>query len=1340
MVVMQAGRWTTHFAYNNVTQIALSQDKAYAVSDGSLFSVDKQTEQICVYNRQSGLHETGITCIYYDQVGRQLLIAYGNGKIDVLSESGVKYLGELYDKDMTQRKTIYNFTISGRIAYLSTHYGVQTMDLRENKLVDSYWLRPGGQETPIQDIVCQGDSIYAFTEDSLFCAALTDNLVDYTYWKRELRSGRIAPDATKGKQYKDGKAQWLAGGEEGLIRYTATERIAYKPNGPQLNMPYRLTAKQGHAWVVPGGRWSGQNKTQGVVMHYNGTQWRNIPAEAIQAKTGINALDFMNVAVDPKDINHYYVTSYGTGLYEFRQDTLVRHDIAGGDNTLVAIVEGAPANYTRLDNATYDKNGNLWLLDACTHDQLHCIEANGTWHAMNLVFANKNVEMNTPGGLAVDRNNPHLKWIALARASTNLGLLDDNGTWETRDDKTMFRNTWTNQHNEAYTPSFIFDMVQDTRGRVWIGTDQGVAYVDRQTDYFLSDAIVRPDVTDENGENPILTQRINAICSTPKGEIWIGSDGLGVYVLDSTATQLIAHYTTDNSAMPSSAILSLACDETGKVWIGTSDGLVEYDPNGFPEGLSGSTDEETSGFEMGSVMQWKLHLSYTNPTEVVATPHAIFALANGSLFSFDRKEGDLVYWSKATGLNGTNIAHIAYDKSSDLLVIGYTDGRIDLLSENGTVTQMPDLYMKAGSISATINGITSGSRHTFLAMPFGIIALTPRKGEVTDTYYIGNDAASIEIQQVLEMGDTLYAFSYDQLYKASLHDNLVDFSFWQTESVPCEQIQQAVVYQDKIYTLQHDSLYVREGSSWRLVRPEPINWIHASDGQLLLCTDNHILYRLADDEQLIGLCDRYAINDAVYSQGEYWLGENNWGLIRLNSEGDEIYHTSGPNSNFGYSMQAFNGQIYSTIGGRWAGEFIRPARMNIYDGYTWRGISEGALIQATGQLILDPVCVAVDPQDAGHFFLATYGTGVLEFRDYAVVKHYMSNNSTLKPVNESIYAPYYTRTDGAMWDNQGNLWVLNATDIGQPVHVLSPDGQWHALRLRVNGNYLTFTTPSGIWVDRRSTQRKWMLEQRVNQGVILLDDGGTPTYNGDDRCMKRGEFVDQNGKVLTPTYFRCFVQDRSDRIWIGTESGLFLITAETDFFTSNACHRIIIPRNDGTGLGDYLLGDEQINCMAVDGGNRIWIGTAGSGLYLIEDDTITVAHFTETNSLLPSNNIQSIAIHPTTGDVFVGTDNGIASYRSDASEEQEDMSNAYAYPNPVPPNYGGFISITGLMEDSEVRIIDAGGNLVCKTRSHGGTAVWDGKDAYGKRATPGIYTALCNAKGGHTAVKIMLMR
>ena len=1335
-----AGQWTTHFAYNNVTQIAMSQDKVFAISDGSLFSVDKQSEQIKVYNRQSGLHEVGITCIHYDVTGGQLIIAYSNGKIDLLSASGVKYIGELYDKDMTQRKTIYNVTLKGRTAYLSTHYGVQTMDLREGKLVDSYWLRPGGQETPVKDVVVTTDSIYAFTDDSLFCAALSDNLVDYTYWHREIRSGRIAPDTEKGTHYQDRTGNWYAGGAEGIVRFTATGRLTYKPNGPMLNKPYRMTAKQGQVWVVPGGGWASQDNYPGVVMRYDGSRWINISNESIQAKTGMAAKDFMNVAVDPQNNHHYFITSYGTGLYEFDHDTLVRHDIAGGDNTLNSTAASNPAAYTRTNWAHFDTNGNLWLMNSGSVGQLQCFDATRVWHAVTIRDGNAALALHTPGGLVFDNRYPHHKWIGVARYNQGLGLLDDQGTWTDEDDQFTFRNEWTDQHGQTIRFGGLFALRQTADGRILMGTDNGIIVIESETNFVTSDRCFRPEIPDENGDDLLSAHQIKAIDFDPDQHIWVGTLTAGVYVLDNAMTEVLAHYTSDNSAMPSNGILSLAIDESGKAWIGTADGLVAYDPSGSEGGLNGQNGDDSEGLEMGSMMQWKLHLSYTNATEIAAAPHAVYAIGNGSLFAYDRADGTLNYWSKASGLTGSTIAHVAYDKKEEVLVIGYTDGRIDLLDRNGKVTQIPDLNLKAGSIALAINSITPGSRYTYLAMPFGIVAINTKKGEIADTYYIGSNAAALDIQQVVEMGDSLYAFSYDTLYKASLHDNLVDYSFWHSEALPCEQVSLAAAYQDQLYALQHDSLYVRKGSTWELVRPEAINWFHAADGQLLFCTENHILYRLTDDGKAVGLCDRYYIHDAVYSQGEYWLGEYNWGLIRLNASGDEYYHPSGPNNNSGYCMHAADGQIYALVGGRWAAEYIRDFRMNIYDGYAWRSINESAVNSIVGQRILDPVSIAVDPQDAGHFFVATYGTGVLEFRNYALTQHYTYTNSTLKPVNATIVNPeYYTRTDGAMLDEQGNLWIMNATDVGQPLHILTPNGQWHALRLRSNGTNLTFTTPTGIWVDRRSTKRKWMFDQRYTQGVILLDDGGTPTNSGDDRCLKRNEFIDQNGKLIAASTFRCFAQDHNDRIWIGTEKGLFLLKAETDFFTSNACYRIIIPRNDGTGLGDYLLGDEQINCIAVDGGNRMWIGTGGSGLYLIEDDTITVAHFTETNSLLPSNSIQSITIHPTTGEVFVGTDNGIASYRSDASEAQETMVNAYAYPNPVRPDYGGVISITGLMDNSEVRIVDSGGNLICKTRSHGGTAVWDGKDAYGKRATPGIYTALCNTTGGHTVVKIMFI-
>jgi len=767
----------------------------------------------------------------------------------------------------------------------------------------------------------------------------------------------------------------------------------------------------------------------------------------------------------------------------------------------------------------------------------------------------------------------------------------------------------------------------------------------------------------------------------------------------------------------------------------------------YSSAWSRTSNEED--MEMGSMGKWKLHLTYSNPTELAASSNYIYAQAQGAVFYMDRATDQLVYLSKATGLKGNTVAHIAYDKKTEQLVIAYEDGRMDLLDKNDNVRQMPDLQLKAGSLSIDILCISPGSRYTYIGTSFGILAINTKKAEVADTYYIGENATTVAVKQIAELGDSLYAFSNDTLYTGHMQDNLANYIFWHKEKLPFNKMQQAAVWHNQLYVLCDNRLYRRHEGRWERALQQSVQWIHANDGQLLLYSDAY-LYRMKDagEPDSVKYQYKYAMNDAIYANGEYWAAETNQGLLHLNGTEDEWFHTEGPNSNAGYCMYTMHDQLYTSVGGRWDVQWGRPGRINIYNGATWRCIDEGTIADhvSTHYPPRDISSLAIDPQDPGHFYAATYGNGVYEFHNYGEdsIRHFITDTikhtNTLREAIPKIDIWTYTRTDGAMMDEQGNFWVLNATDVGYPLHIVTPDGKWHAIPLRDRVNEYLLTTPKGIWTDRRNKQCKWIMDQRYSQGLFLIDDGGTPSNPNDDQCMKRAEFIDQNGNQLMPEEFLCWAQDRTNRVWIGTNKGLFTLDANTDFFKTNACRRIIIPRNDGTGLGDYLLGSERINCIAADGGNRIWIGTDNSGLYLIEDDTITVAHFTENNSVLPSNTVQSIAIMPRTGEVFVGTDKGIASYRSDASEPQPTMSGAYAYPNPVRPDYGGLISITGLTENTTVNILDSGGNLVCKTRSNGGTAVWDGKLADGRRATPGVYTALCNSTSGHTAVKILVIR
>ena len=157
---VKAATWETMFAYNAVTQIAVAQDKVYALSGNTIFSVNKHSDQIEIYNSASGLHGNSIGCIYYDQGTDILLLGYTNGKIDLLSNGVIEYVSGLYTKDMTANKYINNITVYKGRAYLSMDFGIVTFNLKKHELVDTYYIGEGSSEVKVKDILFIGDSIY----------------------------------------------------------------------------------------------------------------------------------------------------------------------------------------------------------------------------------------------------------------------------------------------------------------------------------------------------------------------------------------------------------------------------------------------------------------------------------------------------------------------------------------------------------------------------------------------------------------------------------------------------------------------------------------------------------------------------------------------------------------------------------------------------------------------------------------------------------------------------------------------------------------------------------------------------------------------------------------------------------------------------------------------------------------------------------------------------------------------------------------------------------------------------------------------------------------------------
>ncbi len=748
----------------------------------------------------------------------------------------------------------------------------------------------------------------------------------------------------------------------------------------------------------------------------------------------------------------------------------------------------------------------------------------------------------------------------------------------------------------------------------------------------------------------------------------------------------------------------------------------------------GRTDDTMNG--------WKLHPAYTNVNSITASQDNIYALSEGALFSVNKTDETIEYYSKLDGLSSADIQIIAFNKTTNNLVIIYRNGMIDLIKD-GEITTLSDLYLKRETSEIALNNISLYEQYCYIAATTGIIIVDLQKGQIKDTYYIGEDAADVNVYAIAFHQDSIFATSDTILYKGALKDNLIDYRHWQKTRLPLDGSIQALVSLDNLYLVQQNNLFRYNAGSWTKATDDSYQWARSDGTQILAQTTSNILVSIQKEGLITKLSDKYPVKDAILDNGQYWLAAGGFGLMRYKSGSYQQFLPNGPVSNLPYRLQFFDERLMMTQGGRWASSFARAGHVMWYDHVNkWQSITQDIIASQIHYWINDIMNYAVDPKNSDHFFATTYGKGLIEFRDGKAIKIYNETNSTLRSAVDDDKTPSYLRTDGALYDTYGNLWVINTGDRGTPINILSPDGVWHGLSLRSNGQTLTLTTPSPLIADIKYPNSKWLLECRNNPGVILVDDNGTPFLSADDHVMKRSTFVDQNGTSFSPTVFYSIVQDKDGIIWVGTQTGLFLIESAASFLESNACKRVIISREDEeTQLADYLLADEQINCIAVDGGNRKWIGTATSGLFLMSSDgQETIHHFTIDNSPIPSNEVLSLAIHPHTGDVFIGTANGLASYRSDASEPEDTYDNVYAYPNPVKADYTGSITIARLMDNSVVNITDAGGNLVCKTRSNGGIAVWDGKDLHGKRVASGIYSVLCNGENGaHTVTKILIL-
>ncbi len=737
------------------------------------------------------------------------------------------------------------------------------------------------------------------------------------------------------------------------------------------------------------------------------------------------------------------------------------------------------------------------------------------------------------------------------------------------------------------------------------------------------------------------------------------------------------------------------------------------------------------GQEIG---KWKTYFAYNQVSEVVKTEDRIFALSEGVLFSVDLSDERVETYTKIDGLTDGDVAHITYVEQTQTLLIAYSNGNIDLLKD-GEVHNVSDLKRKDIS-GKSVNALTPYGKYVYLSCGLGIVVVDTQKEEIADTYVIGDNGNYLAVNNVAFANDSVYALTSKGVKSAPVSShNLANYENW---DVPVfdgiSTVEKIASLDNRLCVVANDTVFAIGGGERKclLATDSFLFVLNVNDG--LLINDADTLYRF---EKNGGFIEKNSIPSCIagtFDGSDYWLSLT-WGshyqLFKMNRKGEigNNYTPDGPEKSSVVFLRYGGGKLFTGSGAKYeVSAEHTPGVLQIYENGEWTVIT-GADFVGTDVLVTNSVFENVqdalpDPTDPRRFYVASWRS-LFEFYDKKPVKQYWYDETPLVNVASQVLV------DGLCFDKDNNLWMLNMFAPNGLV-VKKADGTWDSFYYSDISNKPTmketFISENGYL---------WILCPRTSMtGLGVIDQRGTPFDESDDQYRYFTSFTDGDGNVTTPTAIRCIAEDQNHVIWIGTNAGPFIVNNSKNIFNSTfSFDRIKITREDNENYADYLLGSDRINAIVVDGGNRKWLASSTSGVYLLSaDGKETIKHFTTDNSPLTSNTIVDLAMVPETGELFIATASGLFSYTSDSSVGSADYSEVFAYPNPVTPDFDGDIAVRGLVENSLVRIADVEGRVVCEGYSNGGTFSWNGKNRSGKRVATGIYYIFAAQEDGSMKV------
>jgi Two component regulator propeller len=726
---------------------------------------------------------------------------------------------------------------------------------------------------------------------------------------------------------------------------------------------------------------------------------------------------------------------------------------------------------------------------------------------------------------------------------------------------------------------------------------------------------------------------------------------------------------------------------------------------------------------------WRSLLPYNSAIGLATDGSNVFTVCTQAFFTYQPSSGNIEPYSKVEGMADIGMKCVGYDIGSGNTVLVYTNGNIDIF-KNNTFYNVPDLKVKTISGNKTIYSVFCLNGYAYISTSIGIIVLNLTTHNIDETYqFIGNNE-SIPVLAMTECQGSYFAVTSAGLYRADTTiQDLQNFQEWQIIDT-LHSFNNAVSVNNQLFLSNSTAVYAYVADTFRKIFAPTYNLQHidAGNGALLVSQFSPVFYkgyvtRISPSFAILdsALCGE-PMQSVQLADNSLWIADGYYGLEKkTGATSTELHIPPGPSDPNAYDIYAYNKMVWVAHGGfgdlfKANGNFDGVSYFNnAQNNWTWYK----AYVYAPFDTLTDFTVLARD-RTKNITYMGSYLDGLFTLYPdggYTLYKQ----NSIMDP--SSQYSNNGQRqVIGLAFDKENDLWVSTVYASDQLYVIRSSDTTWYK-----------FTVPNGgiggpIVVD--DNDQIWMASLDGG-GLTIYNTNGTLTDPSDDYYYHMTSGVGSGNLPSNNVY--CIAKDNDNNIWIGTDNGIGIASNCVAPFTATPPCDANIPIVQYDQFAGYLFANYNVKTIAVDGANRKWVGT-DQGVWLLSPDAQSIVYnFNVNNSPLPSNSIQKISVDPITGDVYIGTEMGLVSFRSTATEGGTSNQNVTIFPNPVKSGYDGTIAIKGLVTNADVRITDINGQLVYKTTANGGQATWNGKDYTGHRPQSGVYLVfVSNSDGSET--------